>query len=307
MKQERLSAIDIASGKIVPMACKKPIISSASTNWEGIVVEQHHLPPSESGELCLQQHSISIMLGNEYQIDWRLAGGKLHSSTMRKGEIGLTPKGIPTQARWYQDVEFLLISLDSSVFKQLEDDKIDCDVPGWDAQSDRIEIIPQRGLPDAQIFHLGMALKAELAGGCLAGKIYADSIAIALATHIIKNHSTLKQVTLESEDNLSERQLKQIIGYVQENLASNLTLPELARLVQMNSYSFCRWFKRSMGVTPHQYVIQSRIDRAKFLLTHTKLTIAEIALDVGCSSQSNFTVLFRKQVGITPKVYREII
>ena len=293
----RLSAIDIASGKIVPMTCEKPIISSADTNWEGIVVEQHHLPPSESEELCLQQHSISIMLGSEYQIDWRLAGGKLQSTKMTRGEVGLTPKGIPTQARWYQDVEFLLISLDSNVFKQLQGDKVD---------SEHIEIIPQRGFPDAQIFHLGMALKAELAGGCLAGKIYADSVAIALATHLIKNHCTSKQVTSESENNLSERQLRQISDYIHDNLASDLTLKELASLVGMNSYSFCRWFKRSMGVTPHQYVIQSRIERAKFLLTHTKLNIVEIALDVGCSSQSNFTALFRKQVGITPKVYREI-
>lgn len=216
---------------------------------------------------------------------------------MRRGEIGLTPKGIPTQARWYQDVEFLLISVDLSLFKQLEDDKIDCS---------RIEIIPQRGFPDAQIFHLGMALKAELVGGCLAGKIYADSVAIALATHLIKNHCTSKQVTPKSEANLSQRQLRQIVDYIHDNLASDLTLKDLASLVGMNSYSFCRWFKRSMGVTPHQYVIQSRIEGAKFLLTHTQLTIVEIALDVGCSSHSNFTALFRKQVGITPKVYRDI-
>ncbi|KST69232.1 helix-turn-helix transcriptional regulator [Mastigocoleus testarum] len=296
MKHKRLSAIDIASGEITPMTCRQPIISSSNTNWEGIILEQHHLPPSESPELCLQQHSISIMLGSEYQIDWRLAGGKLHSTKMRRGEIGLTPRDIPTQARWYQDVEFLLISLDSNVFKQLEDNKVD---------SEDIEIIPQRGFPDAQIFHLGMALKAELEGGCLAGKIYADSVAIALASHLIKNHCTSKQVISESEDNLSERQLRQIIDYIHDNLGSNLTLRELASLVEMNSYSFCRWFKHSMRITPHQYVIKSRIERAKFLLTHTQLSIVEIALDVGCSSQSNFTALFRKQVGNTPKYYRD--
>ncbi|MEH1913155.1 helix-turn-helix transcriptional regulator [Nostoc sp.] len=75
----------------------------------------------------------------------------------------------------------------------------------------------------------------------------------------------------------------------------------------MNSYSFCRWFKRLIGLSPHQYVIQCRIERAKFLLTYTQLPIIEIALQVGCSSQSNFTTLFRQHIGITPKAYREMI
>ncbi|MDZ8222503.1 helix-turn-helix transcriptional regulator [Nostoc sp. ChiVER01] len=62
-----------------------------------------------------------------------------------------------------------------------------------------------------------------------------------------------------------------------------------------------------MGLSPHQYVIQCRIEQAKFLLTSTQLPIIEIALQVGCSSQSNFTTLFRKHIGITPKAYREMI
>ena len=62
-----------------------------------------------------------------------------------------------------------------------------------------------------------------------------------------------------------------------------------------------------MGLSPHQYVIKCRIERAKFLLTYTQLPILEIALQVGCYGQSNFTTLFRKHIGITPKAYRKMI
>jgi AraC family transcriptional regulator len=62
-----------------------------------------------------------------------------------------------------------------------------------------------------------------------------------------------------------------------------------------------------MGISPHQYVIKCRIERAKFLLSYSQFPIIEIALKVGCSSQSNFTTIFRKYVGITPKAYREMI
>ena len=299
MKSEQLSAIHVASGNLVPMSSKPPILSSTN-HWNGIVLEQHYLPAFECPELCLQQHSINIWLGNSCQIDWRLAGGRLHSTQMMRGLVNVTPKGIPTQARWHQEIKFLLVSFDSSLFKRIADETI--------VRSYRtIEIIPQRGVCDRQILHLGMALKIELEAGCPSGKLYGESVAIALAAHLLKTYSGTRQLIAEFEVNLSKRQLREIIDYIYDNIALELTLVELASLVNMNSYTFCRWFKRLMGLSPHQYVIQCRIERAKFLLTFTQLPIIEIALQVGCSSQSNFTTLFRKHIGITPKAYRKMI
>lgn len=294
MVSERLSAIEVASGNLIPVAYKPPIISSAS-NWEDISVEQHHLPAFESPELCLQKHSISIQLGSNYKIDWRLAGGKLHTTQMRKGQIGITPKGIPTQARWFQDVDFLIISLNSDIFQKVYGNSIDCN---------SIEIIPQRGVEDSQIFHLGMALKGEITAGCPSGNIFAESIASALAVRILKNYSLANIKISESEIELTQRQLQQVIDYIHDNLALKLSLERLASLVNMSSYNFCRWFKNAIGISPHQYIIQCRIKRAKFLLAYTQLPLVEISLNIGCSSQSNFTVLFRKHIGITPKAYR---
>lgn len=297
MVSERLSAIEVTSGNLIPVAYKPPIISGAS-NWEDISIEQHHLPAFESPEICLRQHSIAIQLGKNYQIDWRLAGGKLHTTQMRKGVIGITPKGIPTQARWFEDVDFLLISLNSNLFHQVIGDSIDCD---------SIEIIPQRGVDDSQIFHLGMALQGEITAGCPSGNIFAESIANALAVRILKNYSLVNSKITESEIELSQQQLQQVIDYINDNLAQKLSLNRLASLVNMSSYHFCRWFKNTIGISPHQYIIQCRIKRAKFLLTYTQLPLVEIALNIGCSSQTNFTVLFRKHMGVTPKVYRNQI
>lgn len=132
------------------------------------MLEQHYLPAFECPELCLQQHSINIWLANSCQIDWRLAGGRLHSTQMRRGLVNVTPKGIPTQARWNQEIKFLLVSFDSSLFKKVADDVII-------GSYRNIEIIPQRGVCDRQILHLGMALKTELQAGCPSGKLYGES------------------------------------------------------------------------------------------------------------------------------------
>ncbi|MEA5624052.1 methyltransferase domain-containing protein [Nostoc sp. UHCC 0251] len=195
MKSEQISAIEVASGNLVPMSCKPPVLSSTN-HWNGIVLEQHHLPAFECPKLCLQQHSINIWLANSCQIDWRLAGGRLQSTQMRRGLVNVTPKGIPTQARWNQEIKFLLVSFDSSLFKKVADDVII-------GSYRNIEIILQRGVCDRQILHLGMALKTELQAGCPSGKLYGESVAIALAAHLLKTYSGKRQLNSEFEVNLS--------------------------------------------------------------------------------------------------------
>ena len=152
-----------------------------------------------------------------------------------------------------------------------------------------------------------MALQSEITAGCPSGNVFAESIATALAVRILENYSFTNTNIPESKIELSQQQLQQVIDYINDNLALKLSLETLGSLVHMNSYNFCRWFKQTMGVSPHQYIIQCRIKKAQFLLAHTQLSLVEIALSIGCSSQTNFTVLFRKHMGITPRAYRNQI
>jgi AraC family transcriptional regulator len=78
----------------------------------------------------------------------------------------------------------------------------------------------------------------------------------------------------------------------------------MAGVLNLSQYHFCRLFKQSTGITPHQYLTRCRIDRAKQLLLKTELTITEVAFEVGFTNHSSFTRLFRQYVGVTPKVFR---
>jgi AraC family transcriptional regulator len=72
----------------------------------------------------------------------------------------------------------------------------------------------------------------------------------------------------------------------------------------MSPYHFCRAFKASMGITPHQYVLENRVEAAKRLLWTTPMSLGEVALEVGFASQSHFTGQFQARVGATPAAYR---
>ena len=75
----------------------------------------------------------------------------------------------------------------------------------------------------------------------------------------------------------------------------------------MSQFHFARTFKAATGNSPHRYLTQRRIERAKVLLGVTKLSVAEVAYSVGFTNQSHFAAQFYKITGTTPKTYRNYL
>ena len=98
--------------------------------------------------------------------------------------------------------------------------------------------------------------------------------------------------------------LQRTLRYIDENLDSKLTWHEIAASEGVEAFGFGRSFKLFTGMTPHQYVIRCRVQRAMKLLEGEKLSVSDIALEVGCSCQSHLTTLFRKHTGTTPAAFR---
>src|SRR5205823_2906307 len=107
-----------------------------------------------------------------------------------------------------------------------------------------------------------------------------------------------KQV--EPKGGFSRRQLRQLLDYMSANVAADYGIQELANLIELSPFHFCRLFKQSTGCSPHQYILQLRVAEAKRLLRSSQLSIAQIASQVGFFDQSHFTMTFRKLVGTTP-------
>jgi len=101
-----------------------------------------------------------------------------------------------------------------------------------------------------------------------------------------------------------ERLLSEIRGYIASNLESDLTLAALAGRAEMSPSCFSRWFRARTGITPHAFVIESRLERAKAMLRESDRSLLEIALAVGFTSQSCLNVAFRRRAGMTPAEFR---
>lgn len=116
----------------------------------------------------------------------------------------------------------------------------------------------------------------------------------------IVHHSILTN----PQTRLPQRQLRQVIDYINDHLTEDLGLTKLAVLVHMSPHYFSRLFKQFTGLSPHQYVIRSRVERARKLLLLEKLSIAEIACHVGFANQSHLNRHFKRWFGVTPKAMR---
>lgn len=98
--------------------------------------------------------------------------------------------------------------------------------------------------------------------------------------------------------------LRRALRYIDDNLDAKLTWQDIAAHIGVEAFGFGRRFRASTGMTPHQYVIRCRVRQAMKLLEQDELSIAEIALEVGCTCQSHLTTLFRKYTGTTPGAFR---
>jgi len=102
--------------------------------------------------------------------------------------------------------------------------------------------------------------------------------------------------------------LHRVCEYIDANtLAGVLSLDELAGVAGLSRFHFIQAFKRETGMTPHQYVMQSRVKLAKRLITSARMSLAEIGSAAGFGSHYHFTNYFRRVTGVTPLQFQRQI
>ena len=128
-----------------------------------------------------------------------------------------------------------------------------------------------------------------------------------LAVHLLRNYNQAVVKPALEKRALDTYKLNTVKDFIEERLAEDLTIADMAADVHMSQFHFARAFKAATGTPPHRYLTQRRIERAKVLLGVTKLSVAEVAYSVGFTNQSHFAAQFYKITGTTPKTYRNYL
>lgn len=103
-----------------------------------------------------------------------------------------------------------------------------------------------------------------------------------------------------------EDSIQKVKEYIAENLNEKLTVSSLAKIINMSSSHFSRVFKQQTGFSPYDYILISRLNRAKYLLQVTNMTVAAVAYEIGFNSESNFIYFFSENEGVSPGKFRKL-
>lgn len=285
---------DLVSSPESAASCLRVLCSSASLPWDHLLFEQrahqaghYHFPGFPTHLICLSQ-GVPVLLEQQRH-------GQRQQAVLQKGAIQIVPAG--TESVWSHpgDVHLLHLLLTSDLLEYVADN----------LKQKHTELLNHFSIHDSRIEHILSALLLEVADGAPSGRLYGEGLAIVAAAHLLSTYSSTPKLPPEITRGLPQAVMRRIVSLMEERLGEDLGLTELAAEARLSPSYFARQFRRSTGLSPHQYLVQRRVERAIWLLQSTTHSLREIAQQVGFADQSHLTRHVRQFLGVTPKYIRD--
>jgi len=252
-------------------------------------------PPTEEDAFVLGVH-LELFERYEYWEDGKAA----RSSTLRPGDtIIYDVKRKPT---------FHLNSAFHSVHFYVPVSALH--VIAEEAEAPRIHELryqPAISHADAFLRNIAEALLPHFTAPSRLSQVFIDHLMLAVGHHVASTYGGLTSQPRPTVGGLTRRQERWAKELLAGDLSGSLRLADLARECGLSASQFSRAFRRTVGETPHQWLIRQRIERAKVLLNGNESTLADIALACGFSDQSHFTRSFTAWTGISPGRWRRSV
>ena len=163
---------------------------------------------------------------------------------------------------------------------------------------------PRIYFEDSLVWETASKLKNTIEGSQVRSIPYLEALSGVLAHELSCVNEEVSRTPNVNRGGLASWQQRAVTSYIEEHLGKQISLSKLAELARLSQHHFCRAFKQSFGIPPHQYQVQRRMEAAKSLLASRTNSITDIALSLGYAQPSSFSSSFRKTTGWTPTVYR---
>jgi AraC family transcriptional regulator len=167
-----------------------------------------------------------------------------------------------------------------------------------------VELRHSDNVVDSRVAGLVGALNAERVAGFPSGQLFLDSLEQALALALVDDFAVRRPSLRSYRGGLSPTQVRRVTEWVRAKIEEELTLREMAQLVDLSISHFSQMFRKSTGETPHQFVLRQRVERAKEML-RAETRVLDVAIACGFKTQQHFARVFRRLSGLSPTEYRQ--
>ncbi|TGD77646.1 helix-turn-helix domain-containing protein [Hymenobacter wooponensis] len=270
------------------------LVSSASLPWQGLRIEQIHLPSATLPAIYYAEHVLVLHQVAEPLVIRRRRAGQVQKTVYRTGDLGLYPGGDhAAEVDWATPRRNIYLTLDHRYLAQLVRE---------DASIRRFALCERLKFKDPLLNQLIQQLLQAAGSQRALGRFYVESLTNALCQQLIEHHATYQRPSRQPR--LPAAALARIQAYLEAHPEAPVTLQTLAGLANLSIFHFARLFKHATGVSPYQYVVQSKMQRAKHLLRQGGATIDGISDALGFASAKSFVAAFTRAVGCTPQQYQ---
>ncbi|NEQ42548.1 MAG: AraC family transcriptional regulator [Leptolyngbya sp. SIOISBB] len=276
---------NVSAGKI--------LVSSRDLAWDGIHIEQGENEGFTPDNVTVTQHYFAMNTGPALDWEWK-DGNTFRKHRYETGDLWINPSGVPFSHRISGHNQFVLLTLEPTKLTELLADQ---------PLVERHVFRRQHQAKDRHLQTLMQALLIEAEMGGPNGRLYADTLTTAIATHFVNHYSLEHPGELAQLQPIECQRLGAVIDYIEAHLTADLSLSDVALAAGLSKFHFSRLFKAAIGLTPHQYVLKRRIERAAVVLSQGDRAIAQVAQQFGFADQSHFTRTFKQFKGLTPKQF----
>jgi len=247
---------------------------------------------------AMEGHVIITYYGEPQEILWRTGGERLLSTT-RRGSISIIPQG--NNGDW--DIAGPIQV--SHVF--LSEQRLRACAEQLGASSG-VELLARCGFDDpiaARVMEM-LGREADLLDP--SSRLFVEQATDLLCTQLVRGHSSRSRLSEPAPGNgLANWQVRKVTAHMRERLGTHIGLDELAVVAGLSRFHFCTAFRKATGRTPHAWLVELRIEKARELLADPGFSITDIALAVGYETPSSFAAGFRKVTGTTPTAFRRAL
>lgn len=292
--QSQITYIDSDTLRPAPdLSAGRVLVSSQALAWDGLYIEKGENDGFIPNDVTLTQHYFAMHVGPPLEWEWK-DGSQFKTHCYRAGDLWVNPAGIPFSHRISGYNQFVLLTLDPAKLAELVPDRLLLQHQAFQrrhqAQDRHLQSMIQT-----------LLVEAELGGPN--GRLFADTLGTAIATHFVNHYSLDSANPWPQLSPMDRQRLGRVVDYIEAHLTADLTLAELALQAGLSKFHFSRLFKDATDFTPHRYVQQRRIERAAQALRRRGVAIAAVAVEFGFADQSHFTRVFKQVKGVTPKQF----
>jgi AraC family transcriptional regulator len=254
--------------------------------WGGLTVRRLQASAGRHVGAAMGDHRVLLYLSADVPAECACEGVR-QRRIQTPGDFDLVPAG--AEGSWEDAAPTEIVSIRLAP-EQMAATAAALDLPAG------VALAPKLGARDTLVEHLARALTAELDAPAPAGRLYADSLASALAVRLLQDFGP----RTPGRQLLSKPQLRRLVDYVETRLDAELSLEELAQVAGISVPHLTTLFRRTMGQSVHAYVMERRVIRARGLLLGGRTGIAEAAAATGFAHQSHLARWMRRLLGVTP-------